>query len=148
MKTSTLTTAILTDTLDNVVRIVQNKAIGQRDLRNGNIVQTESSVARCAMKMYMLVVECVVMLTVAKLILETATAILDSMNEVVCKEKIKRTEDSRFIEREERILEVGHAQRMTSTHQRTTNQNAICRWLYGTLFESFNNCICFHIHTS
>lgn len=85
------------------------------------------------------------MLTMARLIFETAAAVLDGMNKVVRKKKIKRTEDGRFIEREERVFEISHAQRMTSTHQRTTNQNAICRRLYTSLFESFNNCICFHL---
>lgn len=40
------------------------------------------------MKMYVLIVKRVVMLATAKLILEAATAVLDGMNEVVCKEKI------------------------------------------------------------
>lgn len=144
-ETSTFTTTRLTNSLDDVVHIVQNKAIGQRDLRNGYIVQTESSVARCAMEMDVLIVERMMMFAVTEFVLNAAAAILDSMNQIVCKEKTERAEDGRFVECEECILKIGHAQRMAGTSQSPTNQNAICGWFDATLLESFNNYVRFHL---
>jgi hypothetical protein len=125
-----------TEAFGHIVDAGKVVARGECDGRNGNVGQTKGAMAALAVEMYMLIVVGIVaIVAVTELIAYTIATIFDDMHQVVLTEEGKGTEDTRLVNRQDLIFQLGERQRTLGIGQRLYYHDTIGCGFYAMLTE-------------
>ena len=123
------------DALDDVVDGDHAEAPGNVDQRNGRLLQTVGAMALFAVEMDVQVVILVVAVAMAEFIAHAASAVVDDMDQMVLAEEGQRTEDARFVDRQDLVLQFGERQGAPGLSQSLRHDDAIGRGLDAVVHQ-------------
>lgn len=137
--------AVGTYTLDDVVDRLGRETFGKSDMRDGYAAQAEGTVAAGTVEVRMQIVDFTVALGAAEGIFERARSVVDSVYDVMGQKECKGTEQGRFIDRIESLLQVGETECPIEFGHRAKDENPKRSRTYVAFLQQFYLFIFLHI---
>ena len=101
------------------------KALRQFYLRHLNAIQTVGLLALLAVEVGMHIIVVIIVMTMAEFKAQTIHSAIDGMHQVMLAEELQRTENARFIDCIDSVLQLGHGLWQHRSFERLYHRNTV-----------------------